>query len=233
MNNAFSRFLCLIAVLATAQFQVASAQGATQTYRFQLGNVKVDNPRSPRSDTNTFSIAAVLLDSSGNPVGPPATDTWKPGFDMQKNGNYPMGSHHADVQASSGQSIKVTLSAINAGSNIGGALGTFTNFVAQVDQQAATIYFDSPEMGQLANISDHTASSILPIGWFGGCGGVVILATVTFKADDLSSKTYLHPTWWHQTQAGSDSPSGCGSNSSYTFDMRAYNQTLTEAQSGH
>jgi hypothetical protein len=189
-----------------------------QTATFSLDSFRITDTRSRHNDTDYVSFTLLVRDASGN--GTP--QTLKKSMGDVNNGTHAVGLAFPNVVVPVNGSVVFNYLIVNSGHS---SEGTIDNALETVGSSLA-------EKGLVAG-GTALGTAILPglgsilgaiAGWLAGeikgiltanCDGPVAAEQVTLTYKDLMAKT-ANGAFSHETpNPGTDSATGCGSNSMY------------------
>ena len=189
-----------------------------QTATFSLDSFRITDTRSRHNDTDYVSFTLLVRDAAGK--GTP--QTLKKSMGDVNNGTHAVNLSFPNVVVPTNGSVVFNYLIVNSGHSSEGT----------VDKALETVGSSLAEKGLVAG-GTAIGSAILPglgsilgaiAGWLAGeikniltanCDGPVAAEQVTLTYKDLMAKT-AHGPYSHETpQPGTDSATGCGSNSMY------------------
>lgn len=189
-----------------------------QTMTFSLDSFRITDTRSRHNDTDTVSCTLLVRDASGN--GTPQTLTKSMG-DVN-NGTHAVGLSFPNVAVPAGGSIVFNYLIVNSGHKSEGdvdkALEKAGTALAQKGLVAGGTALGTAIFPGLGSILGALA------GWLAGeigsilsanCDGPVAAEQVTLTHDQLMQDTANGPFSKETKHPGTDSATGCGSNSMY------------------
>ncbi|MGA8086102.1 MAG: hypothetical protein WCA10_02275 [Terracidiphilus sp.] len=189
-----------------------------QTATFSLDSFRITDTRSRHNDTDYVSFTLLVRDASGK--GTP--QTLKKSMGDVNNGTHAVGLSFPNVVVPTNGSVVFNYLIVNAGHSSEGT----------VDKALETVGSSLAEKG-LVTGGTALGTAILPglgtilgaiAGWLAGeiksiltanCDGPVAAEQVTLTYKDLMAKTANGPYRHETPQPGTDSATGCGSNSMY------------------
>ncbi len=209
------------------------------TYTFTLDAFKITNTRSLHEDTDFASIAVSV--GGGTPITVPA----KAMGDLN-NGAYQVGLSIPNVTVQAGQAVDFSYSIVNSGFAANSLEQDLRKLASQAAQKAggagaaalAALATDDPNAASIADKIGQSAG-----GWAGGklidiifadCDGTVAAADHVFSGAQLAKQTAGGVTLARtDNNPGTDSPTGCGSNSQYFASWSVHPSNVQESLPGN
>jgi hypothetical protein len=208
---------------------------AAGAYTFTLDSFRIDNTRSLFKDTDFVSISVAV----GN--NPPVTSPAKAMGDLD-NGTFKVGASIPNVVVQPGQAVAFSYSIVNSGFNQNSIEQDLIKWIGQAAQKAAgagaaalaALGTDDPNAASIANAAGSGAG-----GWaatkllniiFADCDGTVAAGDHSFSGAQLAKDTAGSKTMFTtDNNPGTDSPTGCGSNSRYEVTWSVHPSNVPEA----
>lgn len=189
-----------------------------QTATFSLDSFKITNTRSRHEDTDYVSFTLLVRDASGN--GTPQTLTKSMG--NLNNGTFNVGLSFPNVVVPSNGSVVFNYLIVNSGHSsegdidkaleaVGGALANKGLTAGGTALGSAILPGLGTILGAIAGWLASEISGILSAN----CDGPVAAEQVTLTYNDLMAKTASGPDTVTTPHPGTNSATGCGSNSMY------------------
>lgn len=206
-------------VAATLKTNLGSALQPHYTFTFSLDSFRITNTRSRHEDTDYVSVTLLVKEPNGTAT--PKTLTKSLG--NVNNGTHAIGLSFPNVAISSTQEAVFNYLIVNSGhasesqvysvlENAGGSLATKGLVAAGA---ALGSLLPIPGLGTLIGAGAGYLVGELKSILGADCDGPVAAEQDTFPYTDLMAKT-ANGTFTHETQhPGTDSATGCGSNSMY------------------
>ena len=196
----------------------------THIYKLTLDSFDIRNTRARHEDTNYVSLGATVVGGGHQQHSRPQ----KKFLGNVNNGHHVIGLHIDNIKVEPNDKLVMNYIMINSGhgkQNPNQVLGKLENASSTLIKKGAD--------AAAAGVGAVIGSSVIPglgtvlgaaAGWvvseiggalFADCDGPVAVEQATFSAADLENRTQ-HGAFSHKTHhPGTDSPTGCGSNSSY------------------
>jgi hypothetical protein len=189
-----------------------------QTVTFSLDSFRITDTRSRHEDTDYVSFTLLVRDGSGK--GTP--QTLKKSMGNLNNGTFTVGLSFPNVVVPAGGSVVFNYLIVNSGhsseSTIDNALESVGGSLAEKGLVAGGTALGTAILPGLGTILGAIG------GWLAGeikgilvanCDGPVAAEQVTMNYNDLMAKTANGPDKVETKHPGTDSATGCGSNSMY------------------
>ena len=193
-------------------------QTETPTFTFTLDSFRITDTRSRHEDTDFASLTLLVRAADGS--GTPQTQTKSMG--NLNNGTFNVGLSFANVPVDPSGSVVFNYLIVNSGhkseGDINNALETVGGSLAEKGLVAGGTAIGTAILPGLGTILGAIG------GWLAGevkgilaanCDGPVAAEQVTLNYNDLLSKTANGPYKHETPNPGTDSATGCGSNSMY------------------
>jgi hypothetical protein len=192
-------------LLACLALLLLPGLGAAQTYDVVFNGFRIDNTRSRHEDTLYASLSLK--------VGATQYPSQTKFLGNKNNGTFPVGLVFSNVAIpADSTSVTIVWSMVNNGHGdsaaIQNALGSAADGVIRGSGQDATANF---------------ISSLIQAGlgvFFANCDGLVAAGKYSVTGADLAGMTRSAEKSLSTDHPGTDSPSGCGSNSRYNTHIR-------------
>jgi hypothetical protein len=187
-------------------------------YRISLDSFQISNTRSRHTDTDfvDFSIRV------GDHVYPSQTRA----MGDLNNGTYPVGLSYGPIEVASGEPVVIMYTIVNAGNHPElnqAVLDAFDQINLEITK-AALAYADIDDDNLASLLASTNVVAVLNRLALGGvlglvnpdCDGIVASDVFGVTSQQLATWTASGPHAERRTYPGTDSPSGCGSNSLYS-----------------
>jgi hypothetical protein len=190
---------------------VPTALGKTPVFTFTLNNFRITNTRSVHEDTDFVSISVAV--GSNAPIHLPAK-----AMGNLNNGTYPVNLTIPNVAVGPGEKVAFSYSIVNTGY---AANSTEADLIKATDAAATAA---ASAAGGAISGGTGTAVGTAAGGWLGpklagvifaDCDGPVAAGDHTWTGATLAQLAIGHTLSTEDNNPGTDSPTGCGSNSQY------------------
>ena len=189
-----------------------------QTATFSLDSFKITDTRSRHEDTDYVSFTLLVRDANGK--GTPQTLKKKMG--NLNNGTFNVGLSFPNVVVPVNGSVAFNYLIVNSGhqseSDVYKALETAGGALADKGLVAGGTAIGSailPGLGSILGALGGFLAGVIKNILTANCDGAVAAEQVTLKYADLMAKTASGPYSHETPNPGTDSATGCGSNSMY------------------
>jgi hypothetical protein len=185
--------------------------GKTPVFTFTLNNFRITNTRSVHEDTDFVSISVVV--GSNAPIHLPTKS-----MGNLNNGTYPVNLTIPNVAVAPGENVAFSYSIVNTGF---AANSTEADLTKATDAAATAA---ASAGGGLISAGTGTAVGSAAGGWLGpkiagiifaDCDGPVAAGDHAWTGAALAAAAMGKTVTTEDNNPGTDSPTGCGSNSQY------------------
>ncbi len=217
-------FGCVLLVLGP--LAMSANAGVPDYYYFSLDSMKIENTRARHNDTDHATLSIKVGDKLYDPTTKHLGDL--------NNGDYPLQMRFGPIEISDPKTpIVMHLVVVNAGhkSNDDVEKAVKTGIDKLIDELAKNNGSDNGNGNGWVMLA-KTITSVLGGLLFADCDGVVVADQIVSTGGDLKKWDVVHSET--RDYPGTDSPTGCGSNSKYkaTWSIRHFADVVPQPGTG-